>query len=153
MSRTWQRFRGAPADDRQSRWWAERESGASSRDPDAVRPEAEAVPSQPAGPGARPRRRARAERPEPATPPVTEQRRGLPVGASGRPSTTAGFTGRSDQGEVDDRSIYRRPDSPRRGGDPVPVQPELVDGVPVYKIYRPRAARAADGSTWSRRAD
>ncbi|MDQ4118302.1 MAG: hypothetical protein M3235_15275, partial [Actinomycetota bacterium] len=77
----------------------------------------------------------------------------LPVGATGRPSTTAGFTGRTDPGEVDDRSIYRRPDAPRRGGDPVPVQPELVDGVPVYKIYRPRAARAADGSTWSRRAD
>ena len=30
---------------------------------------------------------------------------------------------------------------PRRPGDPPPVTPELVDGVPVYKIYRPRAAR------------
>ena len=164
ISRAWQRVRGPgpggqPHEDRQSRWWADRQNGVGSRDPDAVRPEAETVPSHPVGPGARPwRRRERSEPAEnatPGSPSAAEPRRGaLPVGASGRPSTTAGFTGRADPGEVDDRSIYRRPDAmPRRGGDPVPVQPELVDGVHVYKIYRPRAARAADGSTWSRRAD
>ncbi|MYW74683.1 hypothetical protein GTW08_21430, partial [Pseudonocardia sp. SID8383] len=72
---------------------------------------------------------------------IAEPRRGaLPVGATGRPDT--GFGTRVDPGEVDDRSIYRRDDAgPRRPGDPTPVTPELVDGVPVYKIYRPRAAR------------
>ncbi len=161
MSRAWQRVRGAPPEDRQSRWWTERQTGAgSTRDGDSVRPEAESVPAHPVGPGARPwRRRERAEqtttRPGAGSPSIAEPRRGaLPVGASGRPAGATGFPGRTDPGEVDDRSIYRRPDAmPRRGGDPVPVQPELVDGVPVYKIYRPRAARAADGSTWSRRAD
>jgi hypothetical protein len=158
MSRALQRVRGAPPEDRQSRWWSERQNSVGPGDPDAVRPEAESVPSHPVGPGARPWRRGRpepAERATPGAPSIAEPRRGaLPVGASGRPAGGSGFPGRTDPGEVDDRSIYRRPDAmPRRGGDPVPVQPELVDGVPVYKIYRPRAARAADGSTWSRRAD
>ena len=159
MSRAWQRMRGAPPEDRQSRWWSERQAaGAGVRDRDAVRPEAESVPAQPAGPGARQwRRRAQAERTDvgPRTSSIADPRRGaLPVGAAGRPNAGSGTPGRTDPGEVDDRSIYRRPDAtPRRGGDPVPVQPELIDGVPVYRIYRPRAARAADGSTWSRRAD
>jgi hypothetical protein len=158
MSRALQRVRGAPPEDRQSRWWSERQNGVGPGDADAVRPEAESVPSHTVGPGARPWRRGRpepAERATPGAPSIAEPRRGaLPVGASGRPAGGSGFPGRTDPGEVDDRSIYRRPDAmPRRGGDPVPVQPELVDGVPVYKIYRPRAARAADGSTWSRRAD
>jgi hypothetical protein len=40
--------------------------------------------------------------------------------------------------------IYRRPDSvPLRPGAARPVQAELVDGVPVYRIYRPRSAPAA----------
>jgi len=42
LSRVWQRARGGPADDRQSRWWDERRSGAGAPgDPDAGRPEAD----------------------------------------------------------------------------------------------------------------
>ena len=159
-SRVWQRMRGTTpgADDRQSRWWSERSGGLHSPlDRDAVRPEAETV-AGPAGPGARSWRR----RPAPgggdaARRPgaITDPRRGaLPAAGSGNTASAGGFPGRTDPGEVDDRSIYRRPDAvPRRAGQPVPVAPELVDGVQVYKIYRPRAARTADGSTWSRRAD
>ncbi|ALE75624.1 hypothetical protein AD006_06215 [Pseudonocardia sp. EC080610-09] len=146
MSKVWNRMRGPlPGDERQSRWWSERGTGPGAGDPDAARPEAETV----AGPGARSWRR----RPQPEVPGrqesnrIAEPRRGqLPVGASGRPGTGPGVPGRTDPGEIDDRSIYRRDEaSARRPGDPSPVTPELVDGVPVYKIYRPRAARTADG--------
>ncbi|MBP2364975.1 hypothetical protein [Pseudonocardia parietis] len=150
MSKVWNRMRGPlPGDERQTRWWSERGTGTGSGDFDAVRPEAETA----AGPGARPwRRRPQAELPESGRDArIAEARRGqLPVGTSGRPD--AGFPGRTDPGEVDDRSIYRRDDAgPRRPGDPAPVTPELVDGVPVYKIYRPRAARTDD--RWGGRAD
>ncbi|MEU6700059.1 hypothetical protein [Pseudonocardia sp. NPDC046786] len=142
MSKVWNRMRGPmPGEERQSRWWSERGPGGGSGDPDAVRPEADTV----AGPGARTlRRRTSGETPQNAR--LAEPRRaGLPVGASGRPDTGSGVPGRTDPGEIDDRSIYRRADPlPRRPGDPTPVTPELVDGVPVYKIYRPRAARTAD---------
>ncbi|MET0189813.1 MAG: hypothetical protein ABW212_12490 [Pseudonocardia sediminis] len=155
-ARMWQRMRGSGGDtaDRQSRWWSERSGGTGDVDRDAVRPEAETV-AGPAGPGARSWRRRPAP-PEAGRPTgvIAEPRRGaLPVGGQSRTAGTGGFPGRTDPGEVDDRSIYRRSDSPRRAGQPVAVSPELVDGVPVYKIYRPRAARTADGSTWSRRAD
>ena len=47
---------------------------------------------------------------------------------------------------VDDRTIYRRPDAvPLRPGGARPVQAEIVDGVPVYRIYRPRHAHAGPG--------
>jgi hypothetical protein len=47
----------------------------------------------------------------------------------------------SDPGEIDDRTIYRRADTiPRRPGAARPVQAEIVDGAPVYRIYRPRPA-------------
>ena len=47
---------------------------------------------------------------------------------------------------VDDRTIYRRPDAvPLRPGGARPVQAEIVDGVPVYRIYRPRHARTGPG--------
>ena len=40
--------------------------------------------------------------------------------------------------------LYRRSEGvPMRPGGARPVQPELVDGVPVYRIYRPRTARPA----------
>jgi hypothetical protein len=40
--------------------------------------------------------------------------------------------------------IYRRPDAvPLRPGAARPVTPELVDGVPVYRIYRPGRTRPA----------
>nr|WP_255426900.1 hypothetical protein [Pseudonocardia sp. C8] len=151
MSKVWNRMRGpVPGEERQTRWWAERGTGSGSGDPDSARPEAETV----AGPGARPWRR----RPHPELPEadeharIAEPRRGaLPVGPSGRPDTGSGIPGRAGPGEIDDRSIYRRADAGRRRpGDPAPVTPELVDGVPVYKIYRPRAARAEG---WGDRAD
>ncbi|MFP5069183.1 hypothetical protein ACLFMI_05905 [Pseudonocardia nantongensis] len=155
MSKVWNRMRGPlPGDERQTRWWNERAPGSGGGGGDTVRPEAETV----AGPGARPWRRRAAV--EPAVEGreagrIADRTRGqLPVGASGRPNTGSGVPGRTDPGEVDDRSIYRRSDTtPRRPGDPTPVAPELVDGVPVYKIYRPRAARTADGDVWGGRAD
>jgi len=53
----------------------------------------------------------------------------------------------ADPGEIDDRVIYRRPDAvPLRPGGVRPVMPELVDGVPVYRIYRPRARPAYSGT-------
>ena len=40
--------------------------------------------------------------------------------------------------------IYRRPDAvPLRPGGVRPVVPELVDGVPVYRIYRSNRNRPA----------
>jgi hypothetical protein len=51
-----------------------------------------------------------------------------------------------DPDAVDDRTIYRRPDAvPLRPGGVRPVQPEIVEGVPVYRIYRPRPARTGPG--------
>lgn len=146
MSKVWNRMRGPlPGEQRQARWWNERGTGPGSGHPEAVRPEAETA----AGPGARPwPRRPQHGTAEPGTgAAIAEPRRGqLPVGASGRPTAGPGVPGRTDPGEIDDRSIYRRDDAtPRRPGDPAPVTPELVDGVPVYKIYRPRAARTVDG--------
>ncbi|MEQ3552209.1 hypothetical protein WIS52_17180 [Pseudonocardia nematodicida] len=141
MSRMWNRMRGpVPGEERQTRWWSQRGGGPGDGDGDAARPEAETV----AGPGARTwRRRAPLSPGSDGNARIAEPRRAqLPVGASGRPNTGSGFPGRTDPGEVDDRSIYRRPDArPRRPGDPVAVSPEVVDGETVYKIYRPRAGR------------
>jgi hypothetical protein len=59
-----------------------------------------------------------------------------------------------DAGEVDDRVIYRRPDAvPLRPGAVRPVQAEIVDGVPVYRIYRPRSTPVAYGPGGTGRAD
>lgn len=54
--------------------------------------------------------------------------------------TPGGMPSWSDSGDVDDRVIYRRPDTvPLRPGGVRTVQAEIVDGVPVYRIYRPRS--------------
>ena len=145
MSRVWLRMRGGPTEDRQSRWWNERRDAASAYPyPDGGRPEAEPGIRIPTQQGARPARR-RAESDVPPAPLLVPaaRRPALPAGPSGaraggsRPSW-------ADPGEVDDRVIYRRPDSvPLRPGGARPVQAELVDGVPVYRIYRPRSAPAA----------
>ena len=68
MSRVWQRFRGAPADDRQSRWWEERQGAAEGASGySGARPESETTA----------RVRARATRVEPrraaVEAPATEQ--------------------------------------------------------------------------------
>ncbi|MFC4946842.1 hypothetical protein [Pseudonocardia sp. GCM10023141] len=148
MSRVWQRVRGGAAaeDDRQSRWWDERRGAAAGADySGGARPESE--------PGARvtaqatrvPRQRTEVEVARaPALIPAA-RRPALPAGSSGVEGGTSGPSW-SEPGEVDDRSIYRRSDAvPLRPGGARPVQAELVDGVPVYRIYRPRPAQPAYG--------
>jgi len=146
MSRVWRRMRGGPDDDRQSRWWEERRTaGDGVGGYDAVRPEAEPIVAQayPAGAGPRmPRRRTEVEAPaQPSIP--AARRRALPGGPNGV-GATAGGPRWADPGEIDDRVIYRRPDAvPLRPGGVRPVVPELVDGVPVYRIYRSNRNRPA----------
>jgi hypothetical protein len=145
MSRMWQRLRGSEADDRQQRWWEERRADAS-RPPErgAYRPEtvqatASVVPEQRYAGGWRPSERG-GQLDGPGAPAIGSvgSRRALGGGGGGL-GVSGGFRpGGAEPGEVDERVIYRRPDAlpdrPRRQ----PVQPELVDGVPVYRIYRPR---------------
>ncbi len=146
MSRVWQRARGgAEVDDRQTRWWDERRGASAGADySGGARPESE--------PGARVSATAtRVARPR------TEVEAPVPVAVSGarRPALPAGSGGVGADGgrptwgeptEADDRAIYRRDDSvPLRPGATRPVQAELVDGVPVYRIYRPRPAQPAYG--------
>ena len=146
MSRVWRRMRGGPDDDRQSRWWEERRTaGDGVGGYDAVRPEAEPIVAQayPAGAGPRmPRRRTEVEAAaQPSIP--AARRRALPGGPNGV-GATAGGPRWADPGEIDDRVIYRRPDAvPLRPGGVRPVVPELVDGVPVYRIYRSNRNRPA----------
>jgi hypothetical protein len=144
VSRMWQRVRGSEPEPRQSRWWDERRGTASSGDPEGARPEAEynAPPTyngQPtvhgtvtvAGPGARtPRRHPDAVAPA--------QRSALPAAGGATPAVSGGRPGRRDPGEIDERVIYRRSEEAAR-----PVEPEVVDGETVYRIYRPaRSGRA-----------
>jgi len=149
MSRVWRRVRGGVDDDRQSRWWDERRAAAEGFGGyDTARPEAEPVVAQayPAGAGPRvPRRRT--ELGTPVQPSIPAARRpALPAGSNGV-GGGAGGPRWADPGEIDDRVIYRRPDAvPLRPGGVRPVMPELVDGVPVYRIYRPRARPAYSGT-------
>jgi hypothetical protein len=147
MSRVWQRLRGGEAEDRQARWWEERRGAGGSADGSGgARPETDThvrVPAQ-----------ARRVMPSAAEieanpPPVlvpAARRPALPPGADG-----AGVRGGrrplwDEPDVVDDRTIYRRPDAvPLRPGGARPVQAEIVDGVPVYRIYRPRHARTGPG--------
>jgi hypothetical protein len=144
MSRVWQRFRGAETDDRQTRWWDERRGASAGADySGGARPESE--------PGARvtatatrvPRQRAEVEVSTAPAAVSGARRQALPAGSGG----VGGGAGRpswADPGEVDDRAIYRRSDAvPMRPGAARPVQAEMVDGVPVYRIYRPRPSQPA----------
>jgi hypothetical protein len=139
LSRVWQRVRGAPTDDRQTRWWDERRSAVPGPgEPGGSRPESE--------PGLRvsasavdvpaPRRR----RPEPPSPELVPAARRPALPSPPADGVADGdLPGWADAGEVDDRVIYRRPDAvPLRPGGVRPVQAAIVDGVPVYRIYRPR---------------
>jgi hypothetical protein len=155
MSRVWQRVRGAPTEDRQTRWWDERRgASAGAGHPDGSRPESE--PGMRVSASASDHSAARRSSVEvPAAPPLVPaaRRPALPSGPDGRVSG-AGPSGWSDQGEVDDRSIYRRPDAvPLRPGSVRPVQAEIVDGVPVYRIYRPHSPQTAYSPGGSGRAD
>ncbi|OLT10351.1 hypothetical protein BJF78_29020 [Pseudonocardia sp. CNS-139] len=142
MSRVWQRLRGAPAEDRQSRWWDERRGAAAGGGhyPHGDRPEAEPVIRVPAQAS---RQRARTDVvPQRVAEIVPAARRpALPAGPDGA-SAEAGRPGRNEP-DIDERVIYRRPDAvPLRPGGARPVQAEIVDGVPVYRIYRPRPTQA-----------
>jgi len=145
MSRAWQRMRGEPAEDRQSQWWDQRRSagGGGGWEGSTVRPEAEfaARASAQPGPGGRPAgQRAEVETPPGLVP--TARRAALPAGSGGGGSGR-GTPSWSDSGEVDERVIYRSAAAvPLRPGGARPVQAELVDGVPVYRIYRPRSAQS-----------
>ncbi|GAA2549151.1 hypothetical protein [Pseudonocardia hydrocarbonoxydans] len=139
MSRVWQRMRGGEADDRQSRWWDERRGAAAGATMGGgSRPEAEAPMRVRATAERVTRPRTEIEIPSTPTLVPGARRPALPAGGGGVGGT--GATPRwSEPGEVDDRTIYRRPDStPLRPGAARPVQAEIVDGVPVYRIYRPR---------------
>jgi hypothetical protein len=142
LSRVWQRVRGVPedADDRQTRWWDERRGAmASAGRSEGLRPESE--------PGLRVAAPAadvpapRSAGPDTSSPAfVPSARRPALPAPPDDAVTTGGLPSWNDSGDVDDRVIYRRPDAvPMRPGDVRPVQAEIVDGVPVYRIYRPRA--------------
>jgi len=144
MSRMWGRLRGSEQDERQQRWWEERRADAS-RPPErgAYRPEtvqatAAMVPEQRYAGGWRPSERGQLDAPNTPAVGSGHPRRALGGGGSGLGAVGGYRPGGADPGEVDERILYRRPDAlperPRRQ----PVAPELVDGVPVYRIYRPR---------------
>ncbi|GAA1251169.1 hypothetical protein GCM10009609_13120 [Pseudonocardia aurantiaca] len=143
MSRVWQRMRGGPPEDRQARWWDERRGAAgASGYPHGERPEAEPVIRVPAQ-ATRPVR-GRSEIEAPRSPQIypAARRPALPSGPDGA-SAAGGRPGWGEPGDVDERVIYRRPDAvPLRPGGVRPVQAEIVDGVPVYRIYRPRPTQA-----------
>ncbi|GEL19997.1 hypothetical protein [Pseudonocardia asaccharolytica] len=152
MSRFWSRVRGGSETDRQSRWWDERRrSDGTADDAPGTRPESVlATAMVVGGPGARTAPR-RSEAPAPQAM-GSARRAALPSGPSGSGGGTT-FPGRTEPGEVDERVIYRRSDAvPLRPGAR-PVQPELVDGVPVYRIYRPRTAQRAYGGPTIRYVD
>ena len=147
MSRVWRRMRGGPDDDRQSRWWEERRTagggvGGYERRPSRGGADRGAgVPGR-SGP-ARCRGDARRSRRRRSASIPAARRRALPGGPNGV-GATAGGPRWADPGEIDDRVIYRRPDAvPLRPGGVRPVVPELVDGVPVYRIYRSNRNRPA----------
>jgi hypothetical protein len=155
MSRVWQRVRGATAeDDRQTRWWDERRGAmAAAGEPNASRPESEPgmrVPT-PAADVPAPRRR----QPDPPEPVAVPAARRPQLPAAPDDGLSGGrIPGWADPGEVDDRVIYRRPDAvPLRPGGVRPVQAEIVDGVPVYRIYRPRPDQTVYSPGGGGRAD
>jgi hypothetical protein len=150
MSRVWQRLRGAEDDDRQSRWWSERQRGAAGvfENPDGGRPEAEPgmrISAQATATAVR-HRPGRGDPPAARTPLTATRRPALPAGSDGF-GPDPGLPSWSDlhganRGEIDDRVLYRRPDAvPLRPGGARPVAAELVDGETVYRIYRPGARR------------
>jgi hypothetical protein len=148
LSRVWQRVRGTPedTDDRQTRWWDERRGAmAAAGRPGGTRPESEPAMrvSTPAADAQAPRSPSSESAPPPLVP--TARRAALP--APPDDAVTTGGLPNSGSGEVDDRVIYRRPDAvPLRPGGVRPVQAEIVDGVPVYRIYRPRSDQTAFSS-------
>lgn len=147
MSKVWQRVRGGShgEDDRQSRWWDERRGATAGADfSGGARPESEAGARVRAQATRVPRPRTEIEvAPSPTLVPAA-RRPALPSGSGGGTDRASGGPSWGEPGEVDDKVIYRRPDAvPLRPGGARPVQAELVDGVPVYRIYRPRPTQSA----------
>ena len=147
MSRVWQRMRGGEVEDRQARWWDERRGTAAAPDvAGGARPETDTHVRVQAKATRVPRPRTEVETPPQPTLVPGARRPALPPGGGG-----TGTNGRrvplwGEPDAVDDHTIYRRPDAvPLRPGGARPVQPEIVDGVPVYRIYRPRPARTGPG--------
>jgi hypothetical protein len=163
MTRMWQRVRGASeSDQRQTRWWDERRAGASGSGAydDVDRPEtvsaqgtttatATVIPEQNFAGGWRPNRRAvSGGTGDPNTDAgqlTSAQRQALTSGPGGVGGVGGGYLRGAGPGsepkENDERVIYRRPDAaPERPRPQQPVHAELVDGVPVYRIYRARPA-------------
>jgi hypothetical protein len=153
MSRMWSRIRGeSEGDSRQNRWWDERRSGVEERPEDgADRPEtvaarASVVRESGYAGGWRPRRTAVAGA-ENAQLSAARGRAAITAGGSGLAATVAGRPygyggGQADEAsDHDDRVIYRRHDAVPERPREQPVQAELVEGVPVYRIYRPRPAQ------------
>jgi hypothetical protein len=163
MSRMWGRMRGASeSDERQSRWWDERRADAyrpgepGARRPESVAAQATATVVPERGyaggwrPGDRPDGRPGELDPAAEGSLAGAPRRALaggsaPLGATGGYHPSGGYPGGADPGLVDESVFYRRPDARLDGlaerARRQPVQPELVDGVPVYRIYRPRPVR------------
>jgi hypothetical protein len=158
VSRMWRRLRGGESDQRQERWWDDRRADVQNPgDEYLARPESAApvratatvLPEQRYAGGWRP-----GDRPDtgeldgPGRPRLdaAAERRALPggssrMGAVGGGYAPGGYPGRADPSVIDDSALYRRPDALPERPRNEPVQPELIDGVPVYRIYRPR-------STW-----
>ena len=151
MSRVWQRLRGSELDDRQTRWWSERQRGAAGDAgyPDGGRPEAAPgvrIPAQatatairrPARPDGRPGTAPRWRAPRR---PAAAGRRGRVRARPGaaelvrpgrrRPGARS-TTGCSTGGRTRCRCVPAGP-----GRSPA----ELVDGETVYRIYRPGSRR------------
>jgi hypothetical protein len=142
MSRVWQRLRGGTTEDRQSRWWDERAGAAAGTDySGGARPESAHGTRVTATATRVPRQRAEIEVPDRSAAVSGARRQALPAGPGGVRGGRAAPTW-VEPGEIDDRAIYRRSeDLPLRPGGSRPVQAELVDGVPVYRIYRPRSTQ------------
>ncbi len=162
MSRAWQRVRGtSAADDRQQRWWDERRAGGpgpggpgdGTERPETVSARASAsvlhrgVPEQGFAGGWRPPRRTGVSGGVGDGHQLSSaQRRALtggqpPLGGMGAvyPFGSAGSSHQNgnEPAEHDERVIYRRPDAAPERPRQQPVQAELVEGIPVYRIYRP----------------
>jgi len=147
MSRVWQRLRGGEDEDRQSRWWEERRGATAADGSGGARPETDTHVRVPAQARRVVPPAAAVEAPPRPTLVPTARRVALPAGAGGAGVGAGRRPPLWDEPDVvDDRTIYRRPDAvPLRPGGVRPVQAEIVDGVPVYRIYRPRPARTGPG--------
>ncbi|HEY0813474.1 MAG TPA: hypothetical protein VGE11_09330 [Pseudonocardia sp.] len=147
MSRVWRRMRGGAEEDRQARWWDERRGATAGADfSGGARPESDTHVRVTGYTTRVPRPRTEVETPPQPTLVPAARRPALPAGGAGAMAGGRRMPRWDDPDSIDDRTIYRRPDAvPLRPGGVRPVQPEIVEGVPVYRIYRPRHVRTGAG--------